>query len=143
MARHDSENSHLKNLPEGKTGVFEWGDLRVTWRKEDWYDAPTPDLNVERGKNQRAWLKADEGFKFLGRANFVITDRLHGHILSTLIGIPHVLTDSTLGKNLAFHNSWTQDCDCTRIASNLDEALNFARMYFEKASKTGEWTPIA
>ena len=80
-----------------------------------------------------------EGFRMLGAANFVITDRLHGHILSTLIGTPHVVMDSKLGKNINYHDTWTKDCDCTRVADDIDEAQTFARMWFEKEKKEGRW----
>lgn len=71
----------------------------------------------------------------LASAEFVITDRLHGHIMCTLMGIPHVLMDSKLKKNLFLHDTWTKDCDCVRVAANFEEAKMFARMYFEKNSK--------
>lgn len=86
----------------------------------------------EASMNARAWAKAIAGFELLGSAKFIVTDRLHGHIMSTIIGTPHVLLDSLLGKNLAFHNTWTQDCDCVKIAENITDALAVARMYFEQ-----------
>lgn len=105
---------------------------------------PTPALNDRvTGKNQRAYMKANEGFNILGRAEFVITDRLHRHIMSTVAGIPHVLMDSKLGKNLALHNTWTATCDCTRIAESWAESLEYARMWFEKAYAEGRWRPAA
>lgn len=124
---------------------------KVTYQKVDWKFTNTPDIDPpkaardepagsaapkrENGKNQRAWAKSIAGFELLGSARFVITDRLHGHILSTLIGVPHVLMDSKLGKNLNFHNTWTRDCDCTRITSSIGQALDVARLYFEKEGK--------
>jgi exopolysaccharide biosynthesis predicted pyruvyltransferase EpsI len=91
----------------------------------------------EPGKSQRAWAKAITGFEMLGSARFIITDRLHGHIMSTLIGTPHVLMDSKLGKNKNYHDTWTKDCGCTRLADNIEEAKNFARMFFEKERAKG------
>lgn len=80
------------------------------------------------------------GFEILASADFVITDRLHGHIMSTIMGIPQVLLDSRLKKNLFLHDTWTQDCECTRIADTFSEALNFAQMYFEKQSAAEDRT---
>lgn len=34
-----------------------------------------------------------------------MTDRLHGIILSTLKGVPHIIFDSLLGKNKAYHDT--------------------------------------
>ncbi|QYT05079.1 PS_pyruv_trans domain-containing protein [Trichoderma simmonsii] len=150
LARKDAE------ISDGDSSDIEFGegemDLggsigKVTYQKVDWKFTHTPDIDPpkardeangtpapkrENGKNQRAWAKAIAGFELLGSARFVITDRLHGHILSTLIGVPHVLMDSKLGKNLNFHNTWTRDCECTRIAFSIQEALDVARLYFEK-----------
>jgi len=86
----------------------------------------------ESSKNARAWAKAVAGFQLLGSAKFIITDRLHGHIMSTIIGTPHVLMDSKLGKNLNFHDTWTAECDCVRVTESIGDALSVARMYFEK-----------
>jgi exopolysaccharide biosynthesis predicted pyruvyltransferase EpsI len=146
MARHDAEVSALSAdaLPEGDTGVFQFGDLFVNWRRLDWNDAPTPGgLGREKGHAQKAYLRTVEGFRILGRSEFVITDRLHGHIMSTVIGQPHVLLDSKLGKNLNLHNTWTSECDCTRIAETFEESIAFARLFFEKAYKEGRWSPSA
>lgn len=90
----------------------------------------------EQGHDQRAWAKATAGFELLASGRFVITDRLHAHIMSTVIGLPHVLMDSKLGKNLNFHDTWTQDCECTRVATNFESSLNVARMYFESERET-------
>lgn len=108
---------------------------KVSYNKIDWKFTDTPGINgddKETGKNQRAWAKSIRGFEHLGSARFVITDRLHGHIMSAIIGVPHVLMDSKLGKNLNFHNTWTRDCECTRITSNISEALDVARLWFEQ-----------
>ncbi|KAM6480778.1 polysaccharide pyruvyl transferase-domain-containing protein [Trichoderma sp. SZMC 28011] len=150
LARKDAEISDgdSSNIEFGEGEMDLGGSIgKVTYQKVDWKFTHTPDIDPpkardeangtpapkrENGKNQRAWAKAIAGFELLGSARFVITDRLHGHILSTLIGVPHVLMDSKLGKNLNFHNTWTRDCECTRIAFSIQEALDVARLYFEK-----------
>lgn len=50
--------------------------------------------------------------------------------MSTVIGVPHVLMDSKLGKNLNFHNTWTRDCKCTRVTTSIEQALDVASMWF-------------
>lgn len=135
------------------TGELDLGGSvgKVTYHKVDWKFTKTPGINEdtvqdfdgtetvshqrENGVNQRAWAKAVQGFEMLGAADLVITDRLHGHIMSTIIGTPHILMDSKLKKNLNFHDTWTKDCGCTRVADNIDEARNFARMFFEDKAK--------
>ncbi|KAI5812155.1 polysaccharide pyruvyl transferase-domain-containing protein [Pyronema omphalodes] len=138
LARDDWEVSagNSSSIPMGE-GVLDLGGEvgNVTYNKVDWKFTNTPGINEsprEEGKNQRAWAKAIQGFEMLGSADFVITDRLHGHIMSTIIGTPHVLMDSKLGKNIDFHDTWTKDCAATRVATDIEEAKNFARMFFEK-----------
>jgi exopolysaccharide biosynthesis predicted pyruvyltransferase EpsI len=146
LARDDKEISagNSKSIPFGKGNLDLGGSIgNVSYWKVDWKFTPTPEIDDkqhrENGKNQRAWAKATEGFRMLGAANFVITDRLHGHILSTLIGTPHVVMDSKLGKNINYHDTWTKDCACTRVAEDIDEAQDFAKMFFEKEKNEGRW----
>ncbi|KAI5196390.1 hypothetical protein E4T39_07817 [Aureobasidium subglaciale] len=146
LARDDYEISagNSKSIPFGKGNLDLGGSIgNVSYWKVDWKFTPTPDIDDkehrENGKNQRAWAKATEGFRMLGAANFVITDRLHGHILSTLIGTPHVVMDSKLGKNINYHDTWTKDCACTRVAEDIDEAQEYAKMFFEKEKTEGRW----
>jgi exopolysaccharide biosynthesis predicted pyruvyltransferase EpsI len=146
LARDDMEIStgNSKSIPFGKGNLDLGGSIgNVSYWKVDWKFTPTPEIDNkehrEMGKNQRAWAKATEGFRMLGAANFVITDRLHGHILSTLIGTPHVVMDSKLGKNINYHDTWTKDCACTRVAEDIDEAQDFAKMFFEKERNEGRW----
>lgn len=139
LARKDME------ISDGNSSYVPWGEGLIafggklgnlTYNKVDWKFTDTPGINEgghkETGKNQRAWAKSTAGFELLASGRFVITDRLHGHILSTVIGVPHVLMDSKLGKNLNFHNTWTRDCDCTRIATSMPEAFSVARKFFER-----------
>jgi pyruvyl transferase EpsO len=57
----------------------------------------------------------------------VVTDRLHGHILSVLLGIPHVLMDNSYGKNESFYATWTHDLDLVRWAKGGDDPLQLAQ----------------
>ena len=74
------------------------------------------------------------GCGMLSRGNVVITDRLHGHILSLLLGIPHVLLDNTYGKLARFFETWTKECRLAFWAGNPDEAFQQARALAQYAS---------
>jgi pyruvyl transferase EpsO len=56
-----------------------------------------------------AWARINHGIKLLSSGQFVITDRLHGHIISTLLELPHFVFDSLDGKVSAFHKAWLSD----------------------------------
>lgn len=47
------------------------------------------------------------GIALLSRGRLVITDRLHAHILSILIGKAHVIADNSYGKISDFYQTWT------------------------------------
>lgn len=67
------------------------------------------------------------GVRLLGAGQVVITDRLHGHILSLLMGIPHIVLDNSYGKNRAFYETWTSVSPLVRWASSPAAALVAAK----------------
>lgn len=46
----------------------------------------------------------------------IITSRLHGHILATLLGKPSVVLDNSYGKNWAYIRTWYEDCSWVYLA---------------------------
>ncbi len=62
------------------------------------------------------------GCRLLSRGRVVITDRLHAHILCTLLGIPHIVLDNSYGKISSFVEEWTHDHPLVRRATSVDEA---------------------
>lgn len=54
--------------------------------------------------------RLEYGRRLLSRARVVVTDRLHGHVLSLLLGIPHVIMDDRYGKMRSFYETWTKPC---------------------------------
>src|SRR5262249_29798872 len=61
------------------------------------------------------------GCRLLARGKVVITDRLHGHILSLLLGIPHVVLDNSYGKLSHFHETWTRSMPQVRRVESSAE----------------------
>ena len=64
----------------------------------------------------------------LNRFPFVITNRLHGHILCTLLEIPHIFLPNSYGKNQNWYTTWTQSIsfcqyvdDSSAIISTIKE----------------------
>jgi exopolysaccharide biosynthesis predicted pyruvyltransferase EpsI len=66
------------------------------------------------------------GLTLLASGRVVITDRLHGHILCLLMGVPHVVLDNTYGKLSTFRDAWTADVDSAWWASTPAEASAIA-----------------
>ena len=63
------------------------------------------------------------GCRMLSMGQVVITDRLHGHILCLLLGIPHVLLDNNYGKLRSFFETWTRDSELAVWADSPEQAL--------------------
>ena len=67
------------------------------------------------------------GCALLARGRVVITDRLHGHTLSLLLGLSHVILDNSYGKVREFFETWTKASPLATWAETPAEALERAR----------------
>lgn len=74
-----------------------------------------------------ARARLERGMRILSQGEVVVTDRLHGHLLSLLLGIPHYVADNSYGKVRAFHQAWTRESQLTRFCETPAEALALAR----------------
>lgn len=73
--------------------------------------------------------RVERGRRILGEGRFVITDRLHGHIMAMLMGIPHAVLDNTYGKVRRFYECWTADSELAVWCDSEAEALERARAF--------------
>ncbi len=73
-----------------------------------------------------AHTRLKRGIALLSSGRVVVTDRLHGHILSTLLGIPHIALDNSYGKLQNFIQAWTSDIGFLRTADTLEQAQSLA-----------------
>lgn len=83
------------------------------------------DRNLRREHLYRLLSKnrVERGFRQLSLGRQVITDRLHAHILSLLLDIPHVRLDNHYGKIDRFAKAWTLHSSITQKAENMEEAV--------------------
>jgi len=77
-------------------------------------------------QNSISRLRVHRGARLLASTEVVVTDRLHAHILSTLLGIPNILLDNSYGKVRAYYETWCRGLSSVHWASNADEALAMA-----------------
>ncbi len=73
-----------------------------------------------RGAQMHLWIwyakkLAREAASLLSSASHLTTDRLHGHILACLLGVPHTLIDNEYGKNSGYANAWTIDSELVTL----------------------------
>jgi pyruvyl transferase EpsO len=80
--------------------------------------------------------------RLLSQGEVVVTDRLHGHILCLLLGIPHVLVDDRYGKVSTFFDCWTSELRSARFAHDPGEAAELADELL-RAARDGEAATIA
>ena len=73
-----------------------------------------------------ARARVARGCRLLSSGRVVITDRLHAHILSLLLGIPHAVLDNSYGKLRRFLDVWTGEAAGVYCASSMDDAERWA-----------------
>jgi len=74
-----------------------------------------------------AETRLSRGIRLLSSSRAVVTDRLHGHILCTLLSIPHCVLDNSYGKTSGFISAWETAGDGVYQAASLDEAVETLR----------------
>lgn len=85
-----------------------------------------PPLLRRWAEQEMARRRTTYGLGVLAGAGSVITDRLHGHILCVLAGVPHVLVDNSYGKLSSFYRTWTSGFASAEFASDAREAVDRA-----------------
>lgn len=68
----------------------------------------------------QARMRVMAGARQLAQGRLIVTDRLHMHLISTLIRRPHVVLDNSYGKISRYIDAFGQD-DLTTRVSSLDE----------------------
>ncbi len=76
------------------------------------------------------------GCKILSNGKVVITDRLHGHILCSLLEIPHVVLDNNYGKIKNFLKVWGTGGVSCRVADSLKDAIVEAKTLLVQCAET-------
>lgn len=85
----------------------------------DWLEEPRL---TETSPTAKAEARVERGLRLLARGELIVTDRLHGHILALLLGIPHVVLDNDYGKVGAYIAAWTQRSPLVRQARSSQAA---------------------
>jgi pyruvyl transferase EpsO len=56
-----------------------------------------------------------DAIKLFARHEYIVTDRLHGHILACLMSKPHTVLDNSYGKNSGYCKVWTARSDLVSL----------------------------
>lgn len=77
--------------------------------------------------NAAAEARVQRGARLLASGQTVVTDRLHAHIISLLLGIPHAVLDNSYGKVSRFMSCWTSASSVTHRCDSITAALDWAK----------------
>jgi len=130
LKRDDKEDSFPGHRPadaidwisEPITPLIAWSDrLRDEAARRPWL-APIARSVLPRTYVPLAQRRLARGVSLLSGGRVLVTDRLHGHILATLLGIPHVVLDNSYGKLHHFIRTWTHVSPLLRMAASPDDA---------------------
>lgn len=70
---------------------------------------------------RKSWNFMHHAVYQFNKYDLVITNRLHGHILCLILGIPHVFLPNAYYKNEYFHESWTSQIPFCRFVKSTAE----------------------
>lgn len=98
------------------------------------YLAARPDEAVLRRLDAAAHNRFRRGRRQLSRAQAIITDRLHVHIVSLLLGIPHAVMDNSYGKVRRFMAAFSGGTDFSFTPDTLAEGMAWVH---DKAATAG------
>ena len=149
LRREDIEAARSAAAPaDDSVIVFDWLDpgrpllhrarkalRRLPARLLTHYPRPRHALRrlIDVSYDWQAHLRVRYGCRLLASGRIVITDRLHAHILSLLLGIPHVVLDNNYGKLRRFCETWdTLSSPLVRWAESPATAVAIARELLEK-----------
>ena len=93
------------------------GDAR--WSRYGWRPLAATFDPLGRGYVRR-------GLAILSSGRALITDKLHGHVMSVLAGIPHVVLDNSYGKVSGTYGAWSHNSAVAHWADSAAEAVEIA-----------------
>jgi exopolysaccharide biosynthesis predicted pyruvyltransferase EpsI len=109
-----------------RLALLHWRLALATGRRESGRRAPFVPGDVLGAYDAFARWSVGRGLRLLARGDVVITDRLHGHILCVLAGIPHVVLGDRLGKIRAYWDTWTHSVPTAHWAEDPAAAARIA-----------------
>jgi len=100
----------------------------VDWLEDD---ADLPVGVDAKAREAQAVARVDRGVRLLAQGRVLVTDRLHGHILADLLGIPHVVLDNDYGKIAAYLDAWPAPDAIVTRALTIEHAMVLAKQFVD------------
>jgi exopolysaccharide biosynthesis predicted pyruvyltransferase EpsI len=117
-SRSGIETSH----PPFRPAAARWLGLVRQVRRGRWDRLALRTASCEAAARARVL----RGCRLLSSGQVVITDRLHAHVLSLLLDIPHAVLDNSYGKLGRFLDVWTGDAPGVHPAASIHDAEQWA-----------------
>lgn len=124
----------LEGVPEHEAGWDATGRLALAvnrWAQRTWVSGGRGNGLRHRAAAAtylplaRRWVQ--RGFDILATSEVVVTDKLHGHVFSALLGKPHVVLDNSYGKVSGTLDAWSEHLPGVHRAEDGEQALALAR----------------
>ena len=150
LARTDKEAlEHLPQLPgvhaedwtsaPGEPGYRRWWErgVRLSQRlqradaKRDWLRG-TSQAALRLLFRSLARQRLEFGYQLVGSGRVLVTDRLHGHILALLLGVPHVVVETGYGKVRGFYEAFSRGFDRVLFCEHPREADASVRVLLDE-----------
>lgn len=96
------------------------------------------DLRI-RLADEMARIRVARAIKLLSGGERVVTDRLHGHILCSMLHIPHIVIEDEGGKISAFTSTWPGDPTLLASVRTVADAAEALGMPFPPKTGTEAW----
>lgn len=121
-------------LEEPRTRLHSLRDRFARASQRDWSGSALFQFAMLQLWDRLAWQRTKRGCDLLSRGRIVVTDRLHAHILSTLLGIPNIVLDNSYGKLSGFIAAWTASNPLCHQATSVEQAKQIAQRLLREPS---------
>jgi exopolysaccharide biosynthesis predicted pyruvyltransferase EpsI len=143
LARNDKEKMFTSPAPEDGLLVVDWGADDIPSEETARAAAASNVALLHRMMKDESvkdtdWRALSATFETLARdrvtralstlrrGRVIVTERMHGHILALLLGLPHIVLDNSYGKTKSLYDTWTSLSRTARFAGSAEEALMMA-----------------
>ena len=80
-----------------------------------------------------SWKIFHDSICQLLRSRLLISNRLHGHVLASMLGLPNILLPGSYHKNQSFYESWSTGSQISSFVSEPDRVKQEAERLLSKA----------
>lgn len=154
LARTDHERAHgLADISLPRATVEDWRlsnyQQRLWMAKKivprltrRWKSVESFDRSTGRARlaiyDSMARQTVAQALQQLSSYRTVVTDRLHAHVMSTLLGLPHVVLDNDYGKISGLHQAWTRSSLTTHFAVDVSQAAETTLKLLDRLASARE-----